>query len=157
MELPPDRWHKIVITKAMRIKSFVLIEKDDRYLLIKEAAPKWEEKWFLPGGNVKDGESPEEGAIRETLEEAGCRVALNGIIYIRYYPSFFEDKVHIFYSATVLSDDLKTTEDKHSLSVKWFSYNELSKLPLRQKMLEIVDCYRQPKGMIPTEAFKIIS
>jgi ADP-ribose pyrophosphatase YjhB (NUDIX family) len=141
----------------MRIKSFVLIEKGDRYLLIKEAAPKWEEKWFFPGGNVKEGESPEDGAIRETLEEAGCPVSLNGIIYVRYYPSFFEGKIHIFYSATVVSDTIKTTEDKHSLSVKWFSYEELSKLPLRQKMMEIVDTYRKGKVAIPVESFKIIA
>ena len=141
----------------MRIKSFVLIEKDGRYLLIKEDAPKWEEKWFFPGGNVKDGESPEEAAIRETKEEAGCRVVLNGIIYVRYYSSFFEGKTHVFYSASVVDDEIKTIEDKHSLSVKWFSYEELSKLPLRQKMMEIVNCYREHKGMIPVGAFKIIS
>lgn len=140
----------------MRIKSFVLIEKDNRYLLIKEAAPKWEEKWFFPGGNVKDGESPEEGAVRETKEEAGCRVILNGIIYVRYYSSFFEGKLHVFYAATVVGDEIKTAEDKHSLSVKWFSYDELAKLPLRQNMMEIVNCYREQKGIIPTEAFRII-
>jgi ADP-ribose pyrophosphatase YjhB (NUDIX family) len=140
----------------MRIKSFVLIEKAGRYLLIKEAAPKWEEKWFFPGGNVKDGESPEEGAIRETMEEAGCGVTLNGIVYMRYYPSFFEGKIHIFYAATLVGDGIKITGDKHSLSVKWFTYEELAKLPLRQKMMDIVNSYREHKGMIPTDAFKII-
>lgn len=141
----------------MRIKSFVLIEKDERYLLIKEAAPKWEEKWFFPGGGLKENESPEEGAIRETLEESGYRIDLKGIIYIRYHPSFLQDKMSIFYLAGISGGEIKTTEDKHSLSVKWFSYEELLKLPLRQNMLQIIDTYRRHKGMIPLEAFKIIS
>lgn len=140
----------------MRIKSFVLIEKDDRYLLIKEAAPKWEEKWFFPGGGLKENESPEEAAIRETLEEAGCRIELKGIVYIRCNPSFLQGKVSVFYLADIIGGEIKTTEDKHSLSVKWFSYEELSKLPLRQKMMEIVNCYRQHKGLMPLEAFKMI-
>ena len=142
---------------AMRIKSFVILEKDDRYLLIKEAAPKWEEKWFFPGGGLKEGESPEEGAIRETLEEAGYAIALSGIVYVRFNPSFLQDKISIFYLGTITGGELKKTEDKHSLSVKWFTYEELAKLPLRQKMMEIVNSYREHKGVIPTEAFKIMS
>lgn len=141
---------------AMRIKSFVLIEKDERYLLIKEAAPKWEEKWFFPGGGLKENENPEEGAIRETLEEAGYRIDLKGIVYIRYNPSFLQGKMSIFYLAGISGGEIKTIEDKHSLSVKWFSYEELLKLPLRQNMLQIIDTYRQHKGIIPLEAFKVI-
>ncbi len=141
----------------MRIKSFVLIEKDEHYLLIKEAAPKWEEKWFLPGGNVKQGESPELGAIRETLEEAGCEISLNTIFYIRYYNFFFNKKISIFYSASIIGEKIKQTEDKHSLSVKWFSYEELSKLPLRQKLMDIINAYRKHKTGIPINNFRIIS
>ena len=142
---------------TMRIKSFVLIEKEERYLLIKEAAPKWEEKWFFPGGGLKENESPEEGAIRETLEESGYRITLKGIVYIRYNPSFLQGKISVFYLGAVAGGEIKTTGDKHSLSVKWFSYEELLKLPLRQKMLQIIDTYRQHKGMIPPEAFKVIA
>ena len=141
----------------MRIKSFVLIEKDDHYLLIKEAAPKWDEKWFLPGGNLKKGESPELAAIRETLEEAGCEIRLNGIIYARYYTSFFNRRLNLFYSANILGDKIKDKEDKHSLSVKWFSYDELSKLPLRQKLMDIINAYRNHKTVIPVNNFRIIS
>jgi 8-oxo-dGTP pyrophosphatase MutT (NUDIX family) len=141
----------------MRIKSFVLIEKDDQYLLIKEAAPKWDEKWFLPGGNLKKGESPELAAIRETYEEAGCEIKLKGIIYTRYYTSFFNRRLNLFYLADIIGEKIKEKEDKHSLSVKWFSYDELSKLPLRQKLMDIINAYRKQKIAIPVNSFRIIS
>ena len=35
-------------------------------------------KWLQPGGHIEGLELPKETAIRETLEETGCKVQLTG-------------------------------------------------------------------------------
>ncbi|MDP1802644.1 MAG: NUDIX hydrolase [Bacteroidota bacterium] len=140
----------------MILKSFVLIEKAGRYLLIKEAAKKWNGKWFLPGGKVELNESPENAAHREAKEEAGCDIVINGMFYFRYNYGFLDDYLAIFYSASIFGEEkLKTVADKHSLEVKWFTYDEIVKLPLRQKLLDIINNY-QKENILPASNFKII-
>jgi len=137
----------------MIIKSFVLIEEDDHFLLIREAAKKWNGKWFLPGGRVDIGETPAQAAVREVKEEAGCDVTLKGIFYIRYHEKLFNKQISLFYCAKIKSDKIKTKADKHSLEAKWFTYNEIRTLPVRQKLLDILINYN-PKKMMLTDNFK---
>ncbi len=140
----------------MILKSFVLIEKAGRYLLIKEAAKKWNGKWFFPGGKVELNESPENAARRETKEEAGCEIVINGMFYFRYNQGFLDNHLAIFYAATIVGEEIiKTVADKHSLEVKWFTYEEILKLSLRQKLLDILNNY-QKENILPTTNFKII-
>jgi len=140
----------------MIIKSFVLIEKDSKYLLIQEASNKWRGKWFLPGGRVKKGEAPDDAVTRETLEEAGCRVKLEGIFYIKCYDGFFSNKLHIFYTGTIEDNSIKTFEDKHSMGARWFTYDEVRSLPVRQKMIKILERHRKYKGTMSAKNFKMI-
>lgn len=81
----------------MQLKSFVPVEKEGRYLLIREAGKKWTGKWFLPGGKVEVNETPEDGARRETREEAGCEINITGIFYFRYSKDFLEHYLSTFF------------------------------------------------------------
>jgi 8-oxo-dGTP diphosphatase len=139
----------------MIFKSFVLIEKEGRYLLIREAAAKWKGKWFLPGGKVDPGERPEDAAHREVQEEAGCDIHLNGIFYFRYNEGFLDRYLAFFFSADIIGEKIKTIADKHSLEVKWFTYEEITTLPTRQKMMEVIDGYRR-SAVIPVNNFKFM-
>ena len=49
-----------------------VVADEGRYLMIRET--KHGQRWYLPGGGVEDGESPRDGAKRETLEEAGIEI-----------------------------------------------------------------------------------
>jgi 8-oxo-dGTP diphosphatase len=139
----------------MVLKSFVLVEKDDRYLLIKEAALKWRGKWYIPGGQVHDGELPEEAAKRETLEEAGCEVELSGIFYIKFKQGFFSSKLSVFYCATIVGEKIKASPDKHSLGAQWFTFDEMCKMPLRSNLVEVVKAYLKHKQKMPIENLQV--
>lgn len=53
--------------------SVALIDRD-RVLLIQRARKPWLGMWSLPGGRLEAGETPEQAAEREILEEVGLRV-----------------------------------------------------------------------------------
>ena len=54
--------------------------KDDRILLIKRKNEPFKGKWALPGGFVEYGEKTEEAVVRETLEEAGVKTKVLGLV-----------------------------------------------------------------------------
>jgi ADP-ribose pyrophosphatase len=58
----------------------VLIQDDDRYLLIKRASDPDAGLWSLPGGMVELGERAKEAAKREALEETGLEVEIVEVI-----------------------------------------------------------------------------
>lgn len=69
-----------------RIRSGVLCLHDQKILAIELKDPSTGERnWSFPGGAIEANESPEECAVRETLEETGYEVQLIGPAFINRY------------------------------------------------------------------------
>jgi ADP-ribose pyrophosphatase YjhB (NUDIX family) len=77
--------------------------------------------WTLPAGFMENAETTAEAAERETLEEAGARIALKGVFSLLNVPHVHQ--VHIFYRASLL--DLDYAPGIESLEVKLFSEHEI--------------------------------
>lgn len=74
----------------------------DKVLLCKRnIEPRWG-KWTLPAGFMELGETTLQGAARETDEEAGAQIEMQGLLSVMSVPSV--GQVHIFYLAKLLSD-----------------------------------------------------
>ncbi len=74
----------------------------DRVLLCKRnIEPRWG-KWTLPAGFMELGETTAQGAARETHEEAGAQIELEGLFTVLSVPRV--GQVHLFYRARLLSD-----------------------------------------------------
>lgn len=57
------------------LSTVVYAERDDEILLLQRAeGSAMAGQWFLPGGMVEAGETPEQGARRELLEESGLEI-----------------------------------------------------------------------------------
>lgn len=78
--------------------------------------------WTLPAGFMEEGETLEEGAVRETFEEAGIDVQCGKLLTSISVP--FISQVHIFFFAQMKNDEhaSSTTE---SLDVQLFEIDEI--------------------------------
>jgi ADP-ribose pyrophosphatase YjhB (NUDIX family) len=91
-------------------------EWDGRLLLCRRAIEPRYGYWTLPAGFMENGETAAEGALRETLEEAGARVQLLEAFSMISVP--YVNQVHVFYRARLL--DLEFRPGVESLEVALF-------------------------------------
>ena len=61
-------------------------------------------KWTLPAGFMELGETVEAGALRETIEEAGANVEMQGLLSMISVPRV--GQVHLFFRAQMLDTTL---------------------------------------------------
>ncbi len=111
--------------------ALVVVHKNDRFLVVQEN--KEGQEWFLPAGRVEPGETLSEAAHRETLEEAGIRIHLEGILRVEYTPSVGGTaRLRIIFVARPADDTPpKSIPDEESLQALWVTLEELDELPLR--------------------------
>jgi 8-oxo-dGTP pyrophosphatase MutT (NUDIX family) len=85
----------------------------------------WEpKKWALVGGKIDDGETPEEGAIRETFEETGLQLnEFIGDFVIRTGG----DHIEYVYVTTIEGEPAITLSDEHD-EYGWFTTEEIQNL-----------------------------
>jgi phosphatase NudJ len=109
----------------------VVVRKANRFLLVHER--KHGQLWYLPAGRVEPGESFFDAAVRETLEETGVAVRLDGVIRVEHTPSPDGSmRVRVIFTG-VPADDRppRTTPDEESLGAAWVALDELDRHPLR--------------------------
>lgn len=120
-----------------------VVADEGRYLMIRET--KHGQRWYLPGGGVEDGESPRDGAKRETLEEAGIEIEPFAFLDVQHYarpgPSVV---LRFIVAARPRTMYPKRFADEHSLEARWFTRAEITQLPLRDpEVLEHIDHYNR--------------
>jgi len=76
---------------------------DDKVLLCRRAIEPRRGLWTLPAGFMELGETTEQGALRETIEEAGARVEMQGLYTLLNVVRV--GQVHLFYRARLLDTD----------------------------------------------------
>ncbi len=76
---------------------------EDRVLLCRRNIEPRRGLWTLPAGFMELGESTAEGAVRETVEEAGAHIELLGLYTLLNVVRV--GQVHLFYRARLLDTD----------------------------------------------------
>jgi len=105
-----------------------VIEKDGRYLLIKEHAM-GQAVLNQPGGHIEAGESPEAAVIREAFEETGCDVACGELIgvYLWIHPQTRQQFLRIVYAAEYLRCDESSELDDGIIERRWMSRQDVER------------------------------
>jgi 8-oxo-dGTP pyrophosphatase MutT (NUDIX family) len=135
-----------------------------RYLLVEEHTPEGL-KLNNPAGHLDPGESPEQGVVREALEET-ARVftpqALVGVYLSRFQrPSTGEDITYLrfAYCGTVGDELPGRTLDTGIVRTLWLSADELRASASRHRSPLVLQCLedhlagrRYPLGLVSTDA-----
>jgi phosphatase NudJ len=119
--------------------ALVVVRKGDRFLLVHER--KHGQRWYLPAGRVEPGESIADAAVRETREESGVPIVLEGVLRVEHTPGPDGARLRVFFLGRPADDTPpRTTPDDESLGAAWVTRDELERLPLRGD--EVRDWFR---------------
>ncbi len=136
--------------------ALVVVRRGHQFLLVHER--KHGQRWYFPAGRVEPGESLEAAARRETLEEAGIDIELEGILRIEHSPTPTGARMRVFFVARPVDDTPpKSTPDDESLGAAWVGLDELRALPLRgEEVFDVLDHVARggqifPLSMLTTE------
>ena len=80
----------------------VVIHKDGQHVLLHKREDF--RFWSLPGGGVDAGETPEQAALRETMEETGYQIEIAGYVGVYQRPQFHETR--FVYRARVIGGEV---------------------------------------------------
>jgi len=119
-----------------QIISGVVIEKEGKILLVQERKPHVYGLWNFPAGHVKDGETPEETAIREAKEETGFDVEL--IVKLGVYADEADPKPKHAFHAKIIGGELQFPSDE-LLDARWFSDDEIAEIKAQLRNLWVAE------------------
>lgn len=125
--------------RTPRVGVGAIIIKDGKTLLVKRGIEPASDLWAIPGGTLKLGETLQECAARELLEETGITIKVGACVYV-FDLLERDDKgkikfhfVVVDFAADYISGEPKGADD--ALEARWLSGEELSNLPVSQNTL----------------------
>lgn len=130
VELPDGTQTEYLRYQETRDTVIVLCKRaDGKFLLTDDYSyPVGGKLLKLPGGGLEQGESPESGANRELMEEAGYRaLALQSLGQYYFNDRRNDVKTYIFYADTLVKERL-TGDVEEVIDVQWFSETEIESM-----------------------------
>jgi len=113
-------------------------DAEGRVLLVRRGRPPFEGRWALPGGFVENGETTESACVRETREETGLEVEVEGLagVYSRPERDPRGHTVSVVYRCRAVEGEPRGADD--AAEARWFAPHELAKLAFAFDHAEIV-------------------
>lgn len=109
----------------VQIGANCVVERDGQVLLVRLNYGPRDGRWALPGGLVENDETPDVAAIRETEEETGLRVAIDGLLATWMRPGF--PILVVIYRAHVVGGTLRAAPEEAS-EVSFFPREQIPPL-----------------------------
>jgi phosphatase NudJ len=132
--------------------ALVVVPRNGRYLIVEER----DGSWYLPAGRVEPGESLTAAAARETIEEAGVQIELEGLLGMDHQWAAGRTRLRFaFVARAVGAADPKSTPDEHTRSARWASKSEIATLPLRDpEVLTWIERYERASALLPIASYE---
>lgn len=125
-----------------RTGASVLVQEQDRFLLIKRGKEPYKNHWSLPGGAQEVGETLEEAARRELKEETDLYAKT--LKFAKVKDRFTHDKEGVllfhYVLATFIANDFigepKALDD--AVDIGWFTVSEIQEILTTPEMPELI-------------------
>jgi ADP-ribose pyrophosphatase len=116
----------------------VPVDDADNVLLIKQwrhCAGGW--LWECPAGTLNAGETPEQCAAREVIEEAGVEAGeLHHAGFIFNAPGYSDERIHIFVARKLMPAAVQRDEDEVITEVRRVPYQEACAMVARNEITD---------------------
>ena len=122
--------------------------RGDDLLLVRRGRGPAQGEWSVPGGHVELGETLHEAVVRETLEETGIEVVVDGFLgWVeridatageRGAPPVVTHFVILDFAVTVLDSDAAPRAGDDALEAQWVPLEEVSDLRLVAGLYEFL-------------------
>lgn len=130
--------------QGFKIAVSAFIVRNDRLLILKRADDETflPGVWEVPGGGIDEGESIEEGVIRETLEEAGIHVTPQKLFgFFEYVDGYNQKTVNLNFICEMNNDSEDTDTSSGEMErAAWVTLAELNEYqftsPIMRKACE---------------------
>src|SRR5688500_182914 len=103
--------------------SAAIIVDGDRVLMVRRRVKEGELSWQFPAGGVEDGESAEQAAVRETLEETDLTVRAVKYLGDRVHPK--SGKFMAYTACEVVDGEARVADAEELDAVAWVSHGEI--------------------------------
>jgi ADP-ribose pyrophosphatase len=119
-----------------------VVFKDNKVLLVRRGRPPARGQWAIPGGNIKLGETLQEAAEREILEETGIIIRAGDPIYT--FDAVLRDdngKIQFHYVIVDLMADYVSGSPRpgdDADQVQWLDARALATLPVSPPTLKLL-------------------
>ncbi len=126
------------------VRAYGILVEDGKVLLVRSSSPQIVPPlWWLPGGGIDFGESPEETLLREFYEETGLNIAepklLDVVSDVRRRPN--GDRIHtvrVLYTVSIASGHLQDEAEGTTDQAQWFSFSELDAVNVAEYALRAI-------------------
>ena|SRR3989338_604936 len=117
--------------REMHFSAGVIVEHQGRYLMLDRKNPPF--GFACPAGHIDEGESPEDAAKREVLEETAIKLSTVKLILEEEVPWNYcrSTTVHYWYlyKASSQSEEIILNKEEEK-SIGWYAVDEIKKLNL---------------------------
>ena len=125
-----------------RVGVGAIVIKDDKVLLVKRGIPPSKGLWAIPGGHIELGETLQETAEREILEETGIVIKARKPVYT--FDLIERDdlgKIRFHYIVVDLMAEYISGEPlgaDDALEARWLTWKDIKQLPVAQNTINLL-------------------
>lgn len=113
---------------------------EGKFLMVRQMSGYWQGQWIFPGGKLELGETLEQCARREFIEETGCNLNIKNEIgaYISYDPNTSHEKqvVLIYFMGNSMTGQPVVGEGVTDIG--WFDIGQLEELAAKGAVPKLI-------------------